>query len=199
MPTSSILHEEIKLSKNCILGIENPGDYIGPVFGGLLRDYLINLFNDYLVDTTKSGVKHYAIKQASTFDTRSEYNLSTLDDSMNIGWNITNVITNQVFNAARANNDSSESFSIENKLYMRDIIFVNNNDKNDIVLFDLMEINYKIDFVIVSKDPNVFEVKGEIDLLTDENDLRHDFTNAWDMFKHFVIRTVPKRNQSVLY
>ena len=200
MPTSSILHEKIELYKNCILGNENPGDYIGPTFGSLIRDHLVNLFSDYHVDTAKPGVvKHYTAKQASAFDTYSEYSLSSVDNSMNIGWNIASAMTSQAISMARANNNNNESFSIENKLYMKDVIFVNNNDKNDIVLFDLVEIDYKINFEIVSKDPSVFEVKGEIDLLTDENDLRHDFTNTWEMFKHFVARTAPKQNRNVLY
>ena len=198
MPTSSILHKEIKLHENCLLGFESPSNYIGPTFGSLIRDCLVDLFNNYLVDTAKSGTKHYAIKQASTFDTYSEYDLSTVGNSINIGWNVTNAINKQVF-GTKDKASSGESFSIENKLYMKDVIFVNNNDENDIVLFDLVEINYKFDFEVVSKDPNVFEVKGEIELLTDENDLRHDFTTTWEMFKHFVTRTASKRNQNALF
>lgn len=197
MPTSSILHEKIKLSKNCILGNGNPGDYIGPTFGGLMQDRLVGLFSDYLVDTTKSGIKHYTVKQASAIDTCSEYD-PAIDNSINIGWNVTNAIVKRVFNA-KAKSSCNESFSIENKLYIKDVIFVNNNDENDIVLFDLMEIKYKVDFEIVSKDPNVYSVKGEIELLTDENDLRHDFHNTWEMLKHFIARTTSKRNQNVIY
>ena len=199
MPTSSILHEKIELPINCILGNKNPGDYIGPTAGGLIRNRLVNLFGDYHVDTAKSGVKHYSVKLASVvsaFDLCSEYDLSITGISMNIGSNVANTISKQIFNTrAKANRD--ESFSIENKLYMKDVLFINNNDENDIVLFDLMEIKYKFDFKIVSKNPSVYEVKGEIELLTDENDLRHDFTNTWEMFKHFVTRTTPKQNGNI--
>ena len=194
MPTSSILHEEIKLCKNCIIGNENPGDYIGPTFGGLIRDHLVNLFGDYHVDTAKSGVKHYAAKLASVFDINSEYDSSTIDNSINIGLNVANTISKQVFNT-RVRANCNKSFSIENTIYMKDVLFVNNNDKNDIVLFDLMEIKYKFNFEIVSENPSVFEVKGEIELLTDENDLRHDFTNTWEMLKHFVLP--PKQNRNI--
>ena len=196
MPTSSILHEEIELCKNCILGNENPGDYIGPTFGGLIRDRLVDLFSDYHVDTAKSGTKHYSIKLASAFDINSEYDLSTANNTINVGLNVASTINRQIFNAkARANHD--ESFSLKNKIYMKDVLFVNNNDENDIVLFDLIEIRYKFNFEIVSKNPSIFEVKGEIELLTDENDLRHDFTNTWEMLKHFVTRTTPKQNRNI--
>ncbi len=197
MPTSSILHEKIELCKNCILGNENPGDYIGPTFAGLIRDRLVDLFGDYHVDM-KSGVKHYSVKLASAFDINSEYDLSIAGNSINIGLNVVSTINRQIFNTkARAN--YGESFSIENKLYMKDVLFVNNDNENDIVLFDLVEIKYKFDFEIVSKDPSVFEVKGEIELLTDENDLRHDFTTTWGMLKHFVTRETSKRNRNILF
>lgn len=194
MPTSQILHEEIKLYKNCILGNENPGDYIGPTFGGLIRDRLVELFGNYLVNTAKSGTKHYSIKLASAFDVNCEYDSSTAGSPMNIGLNVANIINRQIFNT-RAKANCGESFSLENTIYMKDVLFVNNSDENDIVLFDLMEIKYKFNFEIVSKNPSVFEVKGEIELLTDEDDLRHDFTNTWEMLKHFVMS--PKQNGNI--
>ena len=196
MPTSLILHEKIELCKNCILGNENPGDCIGPTFGGLIRDRLVNLFGDYHVDTGKSEVKHYSVKLASAFNINSEYDLSITGISMNIGSDVANTINRQIFNT-KVKSNCGKSFSIENKLYMKDVLFINNNDENDIVLFDLMEIKYKFDFKIVSKNPSVYEVKGEIELLTDENDLRHDFTNTWEMLKHFVTRTTSKQNGNI--
>lgn len=199
MPTSSILHEKIRLCKNCILNIGgDSGDYVGPTFSGLIRDSLTDLFKDYIVDGSKSGIKHYAIKQASALNMYYECDLATLDNSINIGCNVTNAINKQVFNT-KAVAKNNKSFSIENKLYMKDIIFVN-NDGDDLVLFDLIECKYKFDFELVSENPNVYSVTGEIELLTDENDLRHDFTNAWELFKHFVTRKSSRQqNQLTLY
>jgi hypothetical protein len=74
---------------------------------------------------------------------------------------------------------------------------VNKDNDHDIVLFDLVELNFKCKFNYI-ETTKLFDIEGSVEILTDEDELRHDFKNGiWEMLKYFVTRTIPKQNGNI--
>lgn len=178
MPTSLILDTKFKLPEPCDLNDDKNGvsnrsnaiyrlyNYLGP-----------SIFDNYVIDD-----KHYSIKIAMPtgnwdFDTNVD-NLPSFADAA------TNPVSRRLFNRPNV----SESFEFSDKTYVRNVIFVNKDNDRDIVLFDLVELDFKYKFNYI-ETTKLYDIEGSIEILTDEADLRHDFNNGmWDMLKYIWCR-----------
>ena len=172
MPTSLILDRKFKLPKSCGLNDENGKPHKSNAIYHLFN-YLDPIFNDYIIDD-----KHYSIKIiAPTFN--QDY-----DTSVDNIPSFANAFTDAVYRRLANISNISETFEFSDKTYVRNVIFVNKNNDHDIVLFDLVELDFKCKFNYI-ETTKLFDIEGNIEILTDEDELRHDFKNGmWDVLKY---------------
>ena len=173
MPTSLILDTKFKLPKSCVLnddfGMSRESDATHQLYCHLNA----SIFDDYVVDD-----KHYSIKTVTPngnqdFDT----NVDTLPSFTHA---FTNAVSRRLYNRPNV----LETFEFSDKTYVRNVIFVNKDNDHDIVLFDLVVLNFKCKFSHI-ETTKLFDIEGSVEILTDEADLRHDFKNGmWDVLKY---------------
>lgn len=177
MPTSSILDRNFKLPKSCILNDDFGTSHEPDVTHQLYCHLNASIFDDYVIDD-----KHYSIKVITPngnqdFDTNVDYLPS-----------FTHAFTNAVYRRLANSPNVSETFEFSDKTYVRNVIFANKDNKHDIVLFDLVELDFKCKFNYI-ETTKLFDVEGNIEILTDEAELRHDFKNGmWDVLKYIWCR-----------
>lgn len=178
MPTSSILDIKFKLPELCDLnddehGIPNKSNAIYHLYNHLKP----SVFDNYVINDNRYSIKVATPTNNWDFDTNVD-NLPSFTDAF------TNAISRRLFNRPNV----SETFEFSDKTYVRNVIFVNKDNDHDIVLFDLVELNFKCKFNYF-KTAKLFDIEGSIEILTDETDLRHDFKNGmWGMLKYIWCR-----------
>lgn len=136
-----------------------------------------SIFDDYVIDG-----KHYSIKIVTPngnqdFDT-------TVDILPSFTHAFTNAVSRRLFNMPNV----TETFELSDKTYVKNVIFVNKDNNRDIVLFDLVELDFKCKFNYI-ETTKLFDIEGSVEILTDEDELRHDFANTWEMLKYFLCRS----------
>lgn len=182
MPTSSILHETFKLAEPCSFQYSLDGNDHNPhasLWYGLTKA-IDKITKDYIVPTTESKHKHYTIVILP--DTYTSFDFDTTVDVMpDLTSAVINAISRRIYRKK-----IKESCTVSSEMYIKTVMFINNAIDGDIVVFDLVKLNVKCEFTRHNGNPNyVFDVKGEIELLTDEDELRHDFKNGvWGALKY---------------
>lgn len=182
MPTSLILGTEFKLPESCDLNDENG------VMLGMSREssaiyqlhYQLNasIFDNCVIDNKRYSMKIVTPNNNQDFDT-------SVDCLPSFTYAFTNAISRRLFNRPK---NVSETFEFSDKTYVRNVIFVNKDNDRDIVLFDLVELNFKCKFNYI-ETTKLYDVEGSVEILTDENELRHDFKNGmWDVLKYIWCR-----------
>lgn len=186
MPTSLILDTKFKLPKSCNLNDEKGMTQYHDATYQLYCHLKTSIFDDYVIDN-----KHYSIKIVTPTDNQDfDTNVDNLPSFTHA---FTNAVSRRLYNRP----STFETFEFSDKTYVRNVIFVNKDNDRDIVLFDLVELNFKCNFNYV-ETTKLFDIEGSVEILTDEDELRHDFKNGiWEMLKYFVTRTIPKQNGNI--
>lgn len=182
MPTSLILDTKFKLPKSCDLDDKNCKPNKSNTIYHLYK-YLDPIFNDYVIDDKRYSIKIITPTYNQDYDT-------SVDNAPSFTSAFTDAIYRRLVNISNV----SETFEFSDKTYVKNVIFVNKNNDHDIVLFDLVELDFKCKFNYI-ETTKLFDIEGSIEILTDEADLRHDFKNGmWEMLKYFV---TPKQNRNI--
>lgn len=177
MPTSLILDTKFKLPEPCDLNFKTDATNISDAIHQLHCYLSTSIFDDYVIDN-----KHYSIKIVTPTD-KQDFD-TNVDNLPSFTHAFRNAVSRRLYNRP----STFETFEFSDKKYVRNVIFVNKDNDHDIVLFDLVELNFKCKFNYI-KDTKLFNVEGDIEILTDEDDLRHDFKNGmWDVMKYLLCK-----------
>lgn len=178
MPTSSILDTKFKLPESYDLNFKTCATHVSDAIHQLYCHLSTSIFDDYVIDN-----KHYSIKIVTPTNSNQDF-----DTSVDNLPSFTHAFTNAVFRRLYNKPNAFETFEFSDKTYVRNVIFVNKDNDRDIVLFDLVELDFKCKFNYI-ETTKLFDVEGNIEILTDEDELRHDFKNGiWDMLKYIWCR-----------
>ena len=177
MPTSLILDTKFKLPKSCNLNDEKGVTQYSDAIHQLYCHLNASIFDDYVIDN-----KHYSIKTVTP--TANQDFDTNVDNLPSFTYAFTNAVSRRLYNRP----NTFETFEFSDKTYVRNAMFVNKDNNRDIVLFDLVELDFKCKFNYI-KTTKLFDIEGSIEILTDEADLRHDFKDGmWDMLKYIWCR-----------
>ena len=179
MPTSLILDAKFKLPKSCNLNDEKGTTQYHDATYQLYCHLKTSIFDDYVIDN-----KHYSIKIVTP--TNNQDFDTNVDDLPSFTHAFTNAVYRRLYNKYCIINrlNAFETFEFSDKTYVRNVIFMNKDNDRDIVLFDLVELDFKCKFNYV-ETTKLFDIEGSVEILTDEDELRHDFKNGiWDMLKY---------------